>query len=44
MDIVNNVAPDVENHYIPHAVDVQSFHPFPDDAIEAIKKTALRRK
>ena len=37
-DIVNNVAPDVENHYIPHAVDVQSFHPFPDDAIEAIKK------
>jgi glycosyltransferase involved in cell wall biosynthesis len=37
-DIVNNVAPEVENHYVPHAVDVKSFYPFSKEMIEAIKK------
>ncbi|MBC8227520.1 MAG: glycosyltransferase [Gammaproteobacteria bacterium] len=37
-DIVSTVAPGVENHYIPHAVDTDSFYPFPDENIEAIKR------
>jgi len=32
-DIVNNVAPDVENHYIPHAVDMNIFSPMSDEEI-----------
>jgi len=34
-DIVNNVAPNVENHYVPHAVDTHIFKPLPPQEIEA---------
>ena len=37
-DIVNTVAPDVENHYVPHAVNPNFFRPIPQDALEEIKK------
>jgi glycosyltransferase involved in cell wall biosynthesis len=33
-DIVNNVAPDVENHYLPHAVDTNIFRSFKDEEIK----------
>ena len=33
-DIVNNVAPDVENHYMPHAVDADVFKPRTDEEKE----------
>jgi len=32
-DIVNNVAPDVENHYLPHAVDTNIFRCLTDEEI-----------
>ena len=32
-DIVNNVAPNVENHYVPHAVDSKIFLPLKDEEI-----------
>ena len=37
-DIVNNVAPDVENHYVPHAVDSKVFFPFSDQDILELKR------
>ena len=37
-DIVNNVSPDVENHYLPHAVDGEIFKP-----VTAKEKEALRQ-
>ena len=37
-DIVNNVSPDVENHYVPHAVDSKVFIPFADNDILELKK------
>ena len=37
-DIVNNVAPDVENHYLPHAVDSNVFVQLADDEIEDLKQ------
>ena len=37
-DIVNVVAPNVENHYVPHAVDTAIFQPLSDDAIKSIKE------
>ena len=37
-DVVNNVAPDVENHYIPHAVNTDIFIPFDKETIEEHKK------
>lgn len=37
-DIVNNVAPKVENHYVPHAVDSSVFIPLADSDIEELKK------
>jgi len=37
-DIVNNVAPDVENHYVPHAVDSSTFIPLNDADISMLKK------
>jgi len=37
-DIVNNVAPEVENHYIPHAVDSEVFFPMSDEDIISLKK------
>ena len=36
-DIVNNVAPDVENHYVPHAVDTSIFKPLSDDIVKALR-------
>jgi hypothetical protein len=36
-DIVNNVAPEVENHYVPHAVDSNTFAPFSDADIQELK-------
>lgn len=36
-DIVNNVAPKVENHYVPHAVDSNVFRPMADEEIEKLK-------
>jgi len=37
-DIVNKVAPEVENHYLPHAVDSKIFFPFSLEEVERIKK------
>ena len=37
-DIVNNVSPDVENHYVPHAVDSKVFHPLTDADITELKR------
>ena len=36
-DIVNNVSPDVENHYIPHAVDPDVFRPRSEEEIQEFK-------
>lgn len=36
-DIVNNVAPNIENHYMPHAVDTSIFSPFNSSQIEDLK-------
>ncbi len=36
-DIVNNVAPDVENYYLPHAVDSDVFRPLGDKETERLK-------
>ena len=37
-DIVNNVSPDVENHYVPHAVDSSVFYPLADSDITELKR------
>ena len=37
-DIVNKVAPEVENHYVPHAVDSKVFIPLSDSDIAELKK------
>jgi len=37
-DIVNKVAPEVENHYVPHAVDSKVFIPLSDSDISELKK------
>jgi glycosyltransferase involved in cell wall biosynthesis len=37
-DIVDKVAPNVENHYVPHAVDTNIFKPLPDEVIQGIRK------
>ena len=37
-DIVNTVSPDVENHYVPHAVNSDIFKPFSDEEIEKLKE------
>ena len=36
-DIVNNVSPDVENHYLPHAVDPNVFKRLSDEHVEEFK-------
>jgi len=36
-DIVNNVSPDVENHYLPHAVDGTLFKKLPEEDIAKFK-------
>tara|TARA_R110002074_G_scaffold31403_5_gene88183 strand:- start:21652 stop:22914 length:1263 start_codon:yes stop_codon:yes gene_type:complete len=33
-DIVNNVSPEVENHYLPHAVDPDTFRPRTEEEIQ----------
>lgn len=37
-DIVNNVSPDVENHYMPHAVAPEIFKPRTEEEIENFKE------
>ena len=37
-DIVNNVAPDVENHYLPHAVNPNIFCKLPEEHVSTFKK------
>jgi glycosyltransferase involved in cell wall biosynthesis len=37
-DIVRTVAPDVETHYIPHAVNTEIFRKLDDEVIENLKK------
>ena len=36
-DIVNKVSPDVENYYLPHAVDSKIFSPLSEDQIQELK-------
>ena len=38
-DIVNNVSPDVENHYLPHAVDPDTFRPRSEEEINDFKSS-----
>ena len=37
-DIVRNVAPEVDCHYIPHVVDTDIFTPLPDVEVQKLKK------
>ncbi|MAH48868.1 hypothetical protein CMI37_23780 [Candidatus Pacearchaeota archaeon] len=37
-DIVNTVAPDVENHYLPHAVDPSIFRPFSEEELSVARQ------
>ena len=37
-DVVSNVTPDVENHYVPHAVDGNVFKPMSEEDIEGFRK------
>jgi len=37
-DIVNTVAPDVENHYLPHAVDPNIFRPFSEEELNIARQ------
>ena len=36
-DIVQNVAPEVESHYLPHAINPQFFHPLEDEEIKRMR-------
>jgi glycosyltransferase involved in cell wall biosynthesis len=36
-DIVNNVSPDVDLHYLPHAINPEYFKPLEDEQIEELK-------
>jgi glycosyltransferase involved in cell wall biosynthesis len=40
-DIVRNVAPEVETHYIPHAVDMDIFKKYPDQQMMEFRKRAF---
>jgi len=40
-DIVRTVAPEVECHYVPHAVAQDIFKPLPDDEIQEYKKLSM---
>jgi glycosyltransferase involved in cell wall biosynthesis len=40
-DIVNNVSPSVENHYIPHAVAGETFKKLPEDEVTKFKKEQM---
>jgi len=37
-DIVRNVSPEVETHYIPHAVDMNVFKKLPDEQVDKFRK------
>ena len=37
-DIVNNVPPDVEGHYLPHAVNSEFFRPLEESEIQTLRK------
>ena len=43
-DIVNNVSPEVQNHYIPHAVDYDIFKKWPEDDLVKFKQDHLEEK
>ena len=38
-DIVNNVSPEVENHYLPHAVDPDTFRPRSEEEVTEFKNS-----
>jgi hypothetical protein len=38
-DVVRKVAPDVEEHYLPHAVDMEIFKKLPDEIVTQFKNT-----
>ncbi len=40
-DIVQNVAPEVESHYLPHAVDVDIFKPLKEEEILNFRRTYM---
>lgn len=40
-DIVQNVSPEVESHYVPHAVDSNVFKPLPIDKVKEFSKALL---
>jgi glycosyltransferase involved in cell wall biosynthesis len=40
-DIVKTVAPDVESHYLPHAVDSEIFQPYPQDEVRKFSESLL---
>lgn len=42
-DIVRNVAPEVETHYIPHAVDMNIFKKLPTEQVEAFRKRVFQK-
>jgi len=43
-DIVNNVAPEVENHYLPHAVNPDIFKKLPDPVIKNFRNESLKEE
>lgn len=43
-DIVRNVAPEVECHYIPHAVDMEAFKKYPADQVEAFRRKVFPKE
>jgi glycosyltransferase involved in cell wall biosynthesis len=40
-EIVRHVAPDVEEHYLPHAVDSKIFFPLPDEEVASFREKHL---
>lgn len=43
-EIVREVAPNVECHYVPHSFDVDVFKPQPESAVEQFKKSSLKER
>ena len=37
-DIVKNVAPDVESHYLPHSVNTEVFHKIDEKTVDQVKR------
>ena len=42
-DIVRNVSPEVETHYIPHSVDMNTFKKLPENLVNEFRKKAFPR-